>query len=66
MLRCPVCKQCVSREANPFRPFCSQRCKMVDLDHWLEGRYRIPIALDEDDASEAAATDAERAKVESE
>jgi endogenous inhibitor of DNA gyrase (YacG/DUF329 family) len=29
-------------EAAPFRPFCSERCKLVDLGNWLGGRYRIP------------------------
>ncbi|MGH9353945.1 MAG: DNA gyrase inhibitor YacG [Terriglobia bacterium] len=26
---------------NPSHPFCSERCKMIDLSHWLSGRYRI-------------------------
>ena len=41
-MRCPTCKQEVSYQGNPFRPFCSERCKMIDLDNWLEGRYRVP------------------------
>jgi endogenous inhibitor of DNA gyrase (YacG/DUF329 family) len=35
-----MCKKNVAWEGNPFRPFCSERCKLVDLDNWLEGRYR--------------------------
>jgi hypothetical protein len=27
---------------NPFRPFCSQRCKLIDLGAWLGQDYRIP------------------------
>jgi endogenous inhibitor of DNA gyrase (YacG/DUF329 family) len=27
---------------NAARPFCSQRCKMLDLDRWFSGGYRIP------------------------
>lgn len=41
-MRCPICKKEVSSKGNPFRPFCSERCKLIDLDNWLEGRYRIP------------------------
>ena len=41
MMRCPICNQSAAWEGNPFRPFCSERCKLIDLDSWLEGRYRI-------------------------
>ena len=47
--RCPICKQSVNWEDNAFRPFCSERCKMIDLDNWLEGRYRVPAPLDSDE-----------------
>ncbi|TAM80556.1 MAG: DNA gyrase inhibitor YacG [Acidobacteria bacterium] len=43
-MRCPICKQEVPYAGNPFRPFCSERCKLIDLDNWLEGRYRVPDA----------------------
>jgi len=26
---------------NPYRPFCSERCRLIDLDNWLSERYRI-------------------------
>ena len=48
-MRCPICKQTATREGNEFRPFCSERCKMIDLDNWLEGRYRVPAPLDPDE-----------------
>jgi len=28
-------------EGNAFRPFCSERCKLIDLHNWLSERYRI-------------------------
>ena len=28
--------------SNPYRPFCSERCKLVDLGGWFEERFRIP------------------------
>ena len=41
-VRCPICRVEVSWEANPHRPFCSERCRLIDLGAWTEGRYRIP------------------------
>jgi endogenous inhibitor of DNA gyrase (YacG/DUF329 family) len=29
---------------NPYRPFCSERCKLADLGSWLNGDYRLPVA----------------------
>lgn len=42
--KCPICGQPVRYEGNPFRPFCSRRCKMIDLGAWLNGDYSIPCA----------------------
>ena len=40
---CPTCREpAEAGTGNPFRPFCSQRCKMVDLYRWLDGTYRVP------------------------
>jgi endogenous inhibitor of DNA gyrase (YacG/DUF329 family) len=39
---CPVCKNITTWEENPFRPFCSERCKLVDLGAWASDEYRIP------------------------
>ena len=41
-IRCPICKIEVSWENNPYRPFCSERCQLIDLGAWTEERYRIP------------------------
>jgi endogenous inhibitor of DNA gyrase (YacG/DUF329 family) len=36
---CPIC----GKPADPqFKPFCSQRCRQVDLNRWLSGTYRVP------------------------
>jgi endogenous inhibitor of DNA gyrase (YacG/DUF329 family) len=41
--RCPVCKRPLGPEPDPrSRPFCSPRCKLVDLGRWLGESYRIP------------------------
>lgn len=46
--QCPVCKRPVKseREVNPNAPFCTARCKAVDLGRWLSGAYSLPV-LDE-------------------
>ena len=38
---CAVCGKPVS-PGSPFRPFCSARCRQVDLGRWLAGDYAIP------------------------
>lgn len=39
--RCPTCKKPVARDAEAF-PFCTQRCKLIDLGRWASGEYSIP------------------------
>lgn len=42
-VRCPTCLKNTPYEAtNPFRPFCSERCRLVDLGQWAADNYRIP------------------------
>jgi uncharacterized protein len=57
-LRCPLCRKSVRREGNPFRPFCSERCQLIDLGGWASERYRIPLASTEaEPADDAESTD---------
>ena len=40
---CPTCKKSVIwSEKEPFRPFCSERCKLIDLGEWASGGHSIP------------------------
>ena len=41
MMNCPQCRKPVTWEGNAFRPFCSERCRLLDLGAWADGRYRI-------------------------
>lgn len=42
---CPTCsKQVEWTKDNPFRPFCSERCKQIDLGAWAEEKFVIPSA----------------------
>ncbi|HEX68312.1 MAG TPA: DNA gyrase inhibitor YacG [bacterium] len=40
VIKCPICGKDVERESE-FFPFCSMRCKLIDLSHWLGEEYRI-------------------------
>lgn len=43
LVNCPVCgKPAPFDSGNPFRPFCSERCKLIDLGQWANESYRIP------------------------
>jgi endogenous inhibitor of DNA gyrase (YacG/DUF329 family) len=39
--KCPICKKKCEWENNPYRPFCSQHCKIIDLGAWASDEYRI-------------------------
>jgi len=43
-LRCPTCKQPV-KAGNPEFPFCSERCRLIDLGKWASGQYVISSPL---------------------
>jgi endogenous inhibitor of DNA gyrase (YacG/DUF329 family) len=40
---CPTCGElCEYSPDNPYRPFCSKRCKLIDLGQWANETYRVP------------------------
>lgn len=41
-VKCPTCRKETPWEDNPHRPFCSDRCRLIDLGAWTQERYRIP------------------------
>ena len=47
-LRCPICKKPV-KSTDPDFPFCSERCRTIDLGKWASGAYVIPSPLSEED-----------------
>ena len=47
-MRCPICKEVVPKDGAD-RPFCSARCKRIDLGNWLTGAYRISRPMNEDE-----------------
>jgi endogenous inhibitor of DNA gyrase (YacG/DUF329 family) len=45
-VRCPICDAAMpgSRQDYPDYPFCSKRCRIIDLGRWLGEEYRVPGA----------------------
>lgn len=45
---CPICQKPVQID-DPYMPFCSDRCRIIDLGNWASEKYVIPAPLEEDD-----------------
>ncbi|HYM10344.1 MAG TPA: DNA gyrase inhibitor YacG [Bryobacterales bacterium] len=45
--KCPTCKRAVE-ESEPYFPFCSERCKLIDLGNWASEKYVISTPLRKD------------------
>jgi uncharacterized protein len=60
-IRCPICKQEV-KLTDPHAPFCSDRCRTIDLGKWASGGYVIssPVTDAEEGINDAAPEDPER------
>ncbi|MBC7984104.1 MAG: DNA gyrase inhibitor YacG [Candidatus Obscuribacterales bacterium] len=54
MSTCPTCKRQIDITANSsWRPFCSERCKLIDLGAWASERHAIPASGESPDEFEA-------------
>jgi len=52
LVACPACRQPTPySQANPWRPFCSERCRNHDLGDWANERFRLPAEAPTDDDS---------------
>ena len=40
---CPRCKKTFNYYSSEFRPFCSDRCRLIDLGQWLSESYSVPV-----------------------
>ena len=57
------CAQCGAPLVAPFsfKPFCSERCQLLDLGAWVTGKYKIPVVeQDEGETSSEADSDDEK------
>jgi endogenous inhibitor of DNA gyrase (YacG/DUF329 family) len=53
-MKCPICHKPIVWENNPHRPFCSERCKLLDFGAWANEEYAVPAeevapSLEEED-----------------
>ncbi|NDC63063.1 MAG: DNA gyrase inhibitor YacG [Planctomycetia bacterium] len=58
MPSCPVCSAPIDLEKTPTAPFCSERCRLVDLGRWLDEAYAVPEPRREADPDDDAGPDA--------
>mgnify|MGYP001770763725 CR=1 FL=1 len=52
---CPICGKQTDWEGNEYRPFCTERCKLLDLGAWVSGEYGLPVepaSLTDEDLAE--------------
>lgn len=54
-VKCPTCTKETEYTGNEFRPFCSERCKLIDFGAWADGEFALPAessALTEEEIDE--------------
>jgi endogenous inhibitor of DNA gyrase (YacG/DUF329 family) len=56
-VRCPTCKgDSVYAPSNPYRPFCSERCKQIDLGAWADEGFRMAASPEPDEGLDEGST----------
>ena len=50
--KCPRCKTLLPHTNVPTFPFCSDRCRLLDLNNWIEGKYTVSRPIDPTDEEE--------------
>jgi uncharacterized protein len=60
-LKCPTCKK-LAHKTNPDFPFCSDRCRLIDLGKWASGAYVIssPVTDIEDEVNLRTPVDSDK------
>ncbi|MNC86364.1 DNA gyrase inhibitor YacG [compost metagenome] len=54
VVACPHCGKNVDwKTENRYRPFCSERCKLIDFGAWATEKYRVPVAEQDDQPADA-------------
>jgi uncharacterized protein len=56
LVHCPICQKQFSSDESPAMPFCSERCRLLDLGRWLDERYGLeedPEAKPDEPADES-------------
>ncbi|MHC5111448.1 MAG: DNA gyrase inhibitor YacG [Planctomycetota bacterium] len=60
VFECPICDKSIDvpkASDHPWRPFCSERCKMIDLGRWLDGSYVTSQTISPEDRDDEEAAD---------
>jgi endogenous inhibitor of DNA gyrase (YacG/DUF329 family) len=58
-VKCPTCQREIEWSASPYKPFCSERCRLIDLGAWLSEQRAIPGDVQSPpDGEESNVTDA--------
>ena len=55
-LRCPICRKIVLKSEPEF-PFCSERCRLIDLGKWASGKYVISSPLTDPEINDSSYPD---------
>lgn len=50
-VECPQCHKVIVWEQSPTRPFCSDRCRLIDLGQWADEKYAVPLEHDQNSES---------------
>ncbi|REG14492.1 hypothetical protein DES44_2988 [Roseateles depolymerans] len=51
---CPTCGgDSIFAPSNPWRPFCGERCRQIDLGHWADESFRVPAPPTTEDENDA-------------
>jgi len=60
LVKCPHCGKRAEYSGNEFRPFCSERCKLLDFGAWIDGEFRLPTESPELTEEDIAKIDSAR------
>ena len=48
-IRCPICEKRFDPQLSAAMPFCSERCRSIDLGRWLREGYSVPVVRQDED-----------------
>ncbi len=49
LVLCPTCGRPFDSEASPAMPFCSERCRLIDLGRWLNEEHHLPVEPEDEE-----------------
>jgi uncharacterized protein len=53
VFKCPMCRTVLAHADVPTFPFCSERCRLLDLENWVDGKYTLHRPIDPTDQIES-------------